>query len=127
MSTVPWPDKTDPNYRYVNLPDEINLGDPEKNDLYRRAVVVQPGVPGTKPFVKIPGTRVIWGATALNDAPNGNNGIQFLEFLLGQVGKDALLANGPTPISPAVVSPRDYRRLPPSLQALVRKAHVFSP
>lgn len=119
--------KTDPNYRYVNLRDEINLGDPEKNDLYRRAVIAQPGVPGTKPFVKIPGTRVIWGATALNDAPSGDNGIQFLEFLLGQVGKDALLANGPTPISPAVVSHRDYRKLPPSLQALVRKGHVFSP
>ena len=48
--------RTNPKYRYVNLPDEINLGDPEKNDLYRRAVVVQPGVPGTTPFVKIPGT-----------------------------------------------------------------------
>ncbi len=78
-------------------------------------------------LLKIPGTRVIWGATALNDAPNGDNGIQFLEFLLGQAGKDALLANGPTPISPAVVSRRDYRKLPPSLRAIVRKAHVFSP
>ena len=119
--------KTDPNYRYVNLPDEINLGNPEKNDFYRRAVVVQPGVPGTKPFVKIPGTQVIWGATVLNDAPNRANGIQFLAFLLGQVGKEALLANGPTPISPAIVSHRDYRKLPPSLQALVKKASVFSP
>jgi hypothetical protein len=111
----------------VHLPDEINLGNPEKNEFYRRAVVVQPGVPGTKPFVPIPGTRVIWGATALHDAPNGANGIQFLEFLLGQVGTAALLVNGPTPISPAVVSHRDYHKLPPSLQALVRKAPVFSP
>ncbi|MGH8533530.1 MAG: hypothetical protein ACREV1_12585 [Gammaproteobacteria bacterium] len=31
------------------------LGGPEKNYLYRRAVVAQRGVPGTKPFVKIPG------------------------------------------------------------------------
>ena len=114
------------NYRYVNLPDEINLGNPAKNDFYRRAVVIQPGVPGTKPFVPIPGTRVMWGVTALNDAPNGNNGTRFLEFLLGQEGQDALLANGPTPISPAVVSHRDYRKLPQSLQALVKKAHVFS-
>ncbi|MGH8488316.1 MAG: hypothetical protein ACREXS_05475 [Gammaproteobacteria bacterium] len=43
-------------------------------------MVAQPGVPGTKPFVKIPGTRLIWGATALNDALNGDNGIQFLEL-----------------------------------------------
>jgi hypothetical protein len=56
-----------------------------------------------------------------------DNGVQFLEFLLGQVGKDALLANGPTPISPAIVSPSDYHKLPPSLQVLVRKAPVFSP
>src|SRR5262245_53363672 len=91
--------KTNSQYRYVHLPDEINLGNSEKNAFYRRAVVVQPGVPGTKPFVPIPGTRVIWGATALPAAPNGDNGIQFLAFLLGQVGTAALLANGPTPIS----------------------------
>ncbi len=119
--------KTNPDYRYANLPDDINLGNPEKNDFYRRAVVVQPGGPGTDPFVPLPATRVIWGATALNDAPNGENGIKFLELLLGQVGKDALLANGPSPISPAVVSHRDYRRLPSSLQPLVTKARVFSP
>jgi ABC-type molybdate transport system substrate-binding protein len=119
--------KTNPNYRYVNLPDEINLGAPEQNDLYRRAVVVQPGVPGTTPFVKIPGTRVIWGATVLHDAPHSANGIQFLAFLLGQMGTDALRTNGPTPISPAVVSPGDYPKLPASLQALVRQAPVFSP
>ena len=70
---------------------------------------------------------MIWGATALHDAPNGANGIQFLEFLLGQVGTAALLVHGPTPISPAVVSHRDYHKLPPSLQALIRKAPVFSP
>ena len=119
--------KTNPQYWYVHLSDDINLGNPEKNEFYRHAVVVQPGVPGTKPFVPIPGTRVIWGATALPDAPNGDNGIQFLEFLLGQVGTAALLANGPAPISPAVVSHRDYHKLPPSLQALVRQAPVFSP
>ena len=119
--------KTTPNYRYVNLPDAINLGNPEKNAFYRHAVVAQPGVPGTKPFVQIPGTWVMWGATVLNDAPNGDNGIQFLAFLLGDAGKEALLANGPTPISPALVSHRDYRTLPPSLRALVRKTPVFSP
>jgi hypothetical protein len=111
----------------VHLPDEINLGNPEKNEFYRRAVVVQPGASGTKPFVQIPGTRAIWGATALHNAPNGANGIKFLEFLLGQLGTAALLVHGPTPISPAVVSHRDYHKLPPSLQALVRKAPVFSP
>jgi ABC-type molybdate transport system substrate-binding protein len=119
--------KTNPNYRYVHLPNEVNLGDPEKHEFYKRAVVVQPGVPGTKPFVQIPGTRVRWGATVLHDAPHAANGIQFLAFLLGQVGQDALLANGPTPISPAVVSRRDYPKLPAVLQALVRTAPVFSP
>ena len=119
--------RTSPQYRYVHLPDAVNLGDPAKNAFYRRAAVVQPGVPGTPPFVKSPGTQVIWGVTALNEAPNGDNGIRFLEFLLGQVGTAALLANGPTPISPAIVSHRDYQKLPPSLQALVRKAPVFSP
>jgi molybdate/tungstate transport system substrate-binding protein len=119
--------KTNNKYRYVNLPDDINLGNSEKNDFYRRSVIVVPGlrVPRADPLVKIPGARLMWGATVLETAPNEANAIRFLEFLLGPTGEAALNATGPAPINPALVSNRDYGKLPHSLRPLVKRGDVF--
>jgi molybdate/tungstate transport system substrate-binding protein len=111
--------QTNPDYRYVNLPDEINLGNSARNWYYRHAVIVVPDLFGTS-FVPIPASRVIWGVTVLRQAPNKDNAVMFLQYLLGSVGQAALTANGPDPIIPAVVSRRDYKRLPTLLQSLVQ-------
>ena len=114
---------TNPDYRYVNLPDEINMSDPAKNDYYRRhAVVVVPGL-GTSRNVQnitVPGTRVAWGITLMKDAPNPENAVKFLELLLGPTGTAMLKENGPAPIFPAVVSAEDFRKVPKSLRPLVK-------
>jgi len=57
----------------------------------------------------------------MKDAPNPEKAVSFLQLLLGPTGKALLEANGPAPISPAMVSPADFGRLPESLRALVRK------
>jgi len=110
------------NYRYVNLPDSINLGNSEKNPYYARAIIVVPDLFGTG-FVPIPATRVKWGVTVLKDAPNKANGIKFLQFLLGPDGQGALETYGPAPIIPAEVCRDDYWELPASLQPLVYAPH----
>jgi len=117
--------KTNPDYRYVNLPDEINLGDSEKNLYYRQAVVVVPDLFGTG-LVSLPASRVIFGVTVLKNAPNKDNAIKFLEFLLGQEGQEILQTYGPDPIPP-VVSHKDYQKLPKSLRSLVQAddSYVF--
>ena len=112
------------DYRYVDLPDELNLSDPAKDGFYREnAVVVIPGLGTARSSrtLAIPGTRVAWGITLLKDAPNKNNAIRFLELLLSPTGRAALAENGPSPISPALVSPESFAQLPRSLQSLVRK------
>jgi molybdate/tungstate transport system substrate-binding protein len=112
-----------PDFRYVNLPDDINLSDPERNALYAQAVVVLPGL-GTEQSaqnISVPGTRVAWGITLLKNAPNRENATRFLEFLLSPAGASALKANGPAPLSPALVSAEDFGKLPQSLRALVKK------
>jgi molybdate/tungstate transport system substrate-binding protein len=113
---------TNPDFRYVNLPDDINLSDLKKNRFYTQAVVVLPGLGTARSAqnISVSGTRVAWGITLLKNAPNQENAIRFLEFLLSPAGTSALKANGPAPISPALVRKKDFNQLPPSLRALVK-------
>ncbi len=114
---------TNPDFHYVNLPDEINLSDPAKNPYYRHAVIVLPGLgtPKSAQNIAVPGTRVAWGITLMKDAPNRENAIKFLQLLLSPTGAAMLKANGPAPIVPALVSSGDFRRLPKSLRPLVKR------
>ena len=109
---------TNPDFRYVDLPDEINLSDPAKNSYYAHAVVVLPGLgtPQSAQTIAVPGTRVAWGITLLKDAPNRENAVKFLQLLLSPTGAAMLKDNGPAPIEPAFVSSADYRKLPESLR-----------
>jgi molybdate/tungstate transport system substrate-binding protein len=112
-----------PDYRYVNLPAEINLSDAAKNAYYREhAVVVLPGLgtPQSARTIAVPGAGVEWGITLMKDAPNRENAVRFLNLLLSPTGTASLNENGPAPISPALVTPGDFRKLPESLRPLVR-------
>jgi molybdate/tungstate transport system substrate-binding protein len=113
-----------PDFRYVDLPDEINLSDPARNSYYaEHAVVVLPGLGTSRSAqtVAVRGARVAWGITLLNDAPNRENAIKFLQLLLSPTGTAMLKENGPAPIEPALVSSEDYRRLPESLRPLAKR------
>jgi len=114
---------TNSDYRYVDLPDEINMSDPAKDAYYRQhAIVVLPGLgtPKSARTIAVPGAHVAWGITLMKDAPNKDNAIKFLQLLLSPVGTASLNENGPEPISPALVSPADLHKLPESLRSLVK-------
>jgi len=108
------------NYRYVDLPAEINLSDPAKDACYRQhAVVVLPGLgrPEARSRFRAPASH---GAiTMLTDAPNKQNAIKFLQLLFGPAGTSALKENGPDPLFPALVSPADFHNVPESLRPMV--------
>jgi molybdate/tungstate transport system substrate-binding protein len=111
---------TNPDYRYVELPDEINMSDPAKDVFYRQnAVIAIPGLgtPQSTRTVAIPGAHVGWGITILKDAPNKENALKFLQLLLGPTGAGLLRENGPDPISPAIGS----GKVPQSLLPFVSK------
>ena len=113
-----------PDIRYANLPDKINLSDPTMDVWYRQhASIVLPGLgsPGAARSVAIPAARVAWGITILKNAPNPTGAVKFLKMLLGRDGAALLEANGPSPLSPAVVSSNDYRHVPEALRPLVRE------
>ena len=115
--------RKDPDFRYVDLPDEINLSDPAKNSYYaRNSVVVLPGLGTTRSAQSIPvqGTQVAWGITVLSNAPNRENAVKFLQLLLSSTGTASLKENGPAPISPASVTQEDFRKIPESLRPFVQ-------
>jgi molybdate/tungstate transport system substrate-binding protein len=114
---------TNMDYRYVDLPDEINMSDPTKDAYYRQhAILVLPGLgtPKSARTIPVPGAHVAWGITLMKDAPNKENAIKFLQLLLGPAGTSSLNENGPSPISPAQVSPTDLRKLPEAIRPLVK-------
>jgi molybdate/tungstate transport system substrate-binding protein len=113
--------KNNPSYRYVAVPDRIDLSTSANNSYYARAVVTIPGIgrlAATSP-VTIPGTRVAWGVTVTSKSPNLENAIAFVNLVLGAAGSAALNLHGPDPITPAFVSTGDYPRVPKSLRPLV--------
>jgi molybdate/tungstate transport system substrate-binding protein len=110
------------NYRYVQLPDEVNLGNPAMSAHYAKFSVPMPGLQtaGSAATVSIPATRVTWGITLMKSAPNPEHAIAFLQFLLGNRGTAMLNAHGPAALSPAIVSNQDYPKLPALLKPLVQ-------
>src|SRR5262249_36834835 len=74
--------QSNPHYRSAYLPDDIDMSNPAKNSLYGQAVVTMPGLALSDPQVDVQGSRVAWGLTVLNSAPNRENAIKFLQLLL---------------------------------------------
>jgi len=108
-------------YRYVRLPDTIGLSDSALNRHYRKASITVPDLkpPFNEEPVRIRATRTTWGLTIMETAQNRDNAIAFLQLLFGPQGVALQTVAGPKPISPPVVSRRDFERLPHALRPLV--------
>jgi molybdate/tungstate transport system substrate-binding protein len=105
--------------KYLELPAEINLRNPEFTELYSTAVVSINGKePGQK--VNIKGEPMIYGITILKDAPNKQAALAFVEFLLsGDKGMRIMEKNG----QPSVIPQKNpnFDKLPASLKPFVTK------
>lgn len=81
------------NFKFIDLPEEINLSDPEMNDLYSKVAVDIVGeAPGK--YIRMTGGEMVYGITLLNDAPNRDEAIKFLKFFIGQPGREIIVASG---------------------------------
>jgi molybdate/tungstate transport system substrate-binding protein len=87
------------NLKYVELPKEINLSDPSKNDHYKSVSLdVAGSKPGSK--MKVTGEYINYSLTVLNNAPQKDASVDFLEFLLSPEGMNIFKKNGQEPIIP---------------------------
>lgn len=85
--------------KYIELPKEINLADPSKNETYSS---VSTDVAGSKPGIKmkVRGDYINYSITVLDQAPQKEEAVNFLEFLLGPAGTEIFKKNGQEPIIP---------------------------
>lgn len=105
---------------YVILPDEVNLGNYQFDDLYASAVVEVSGkTPGTT--MEIKGKSVTYGVTLCKDSPNKAAAVAFLEFMLDPEGGLAVLKSlGQPPFIPArVPTAAMLETVPSELSALL--------
>jgi molybdate/tungstate transport system substrate-binding protein len=85
--------------RYIELPKEINLSDPSKNDIYTSVSMdVAGSKPGTK--MKVIADYINYSITVLDNAPQKEEAVNFLEFILSPEGMNIFKNNGQEPIMP---------------------------
>ena len=110
--------KTNPNYRYVRLPDAVDLSDPANENHYNRAGLVISGLAPGDPPATVRGTAIVFGVTVLKRAPHPREAVSFLEFMFSAEGMALQKAAGIDPIAP-VASPKDAEVLPVPLRNMV--------
>jgi molybdate/tungstate transport system substrate-binding protein len=85
--------------KYVELPDEINLSDPDYEDNYRTVSV---DVTGSKPgsHIKVTGGYINYSMTVPDSAPHSEEAIDFVYYMLSETGMEIFRQNGQDPIVP---------------------------
>ena len=85
--------------KFIELPKEINLSDPKKNDIYSS---VSLSVAGSNPDskMKVTGDYINYSITVLDKAPQKEEAVNFIDFLLSTEGLRILKENGQEPIIP---------------------------
>lgn len=87
------------NLKYIELPEEINLGDPAMNDYYKTvSQEITGSTPGNK--ITVTGEYINYSLSILENAPNSKEAINFVSFLLSNEGMDIFRKNGQQPIIP---------------------------
>ena len=98
----------------IELPAEINLGDPAFAERYAKASVSIKGKGDQK--ITMQGEPVVYGLTIPTSAKNGARALEFVQFLLSPEGKQILEKRGFGLMPPTPATPRD--KLPAELAPL---------
>jgi molybdate/tungstate transport system substrate-binding protein len=99
--------------RYLQLPEEINLGSLAQKEFYK-SVEVQLAAEAPGHYTTKKGTPIVYGITILNGAPNPSAAAEFVKFVLSAEGQRVIAENYQTPINPPVAS--DIGRVPDRLK-----------
>jgi molybdate/tungstate transport system substrate-binding protein len=92
--------------KYIELPAEINLSDPAKTGMYKAVSLDVTGrEPGSK--IKVTGDYINYSITVLDSAPQINEAIDFLCYILSEEGLGILKKNGQKPIVPFTTEQTD--------------------
>ena len=105
---------------YIDFPSEINLGDPDFEELYSTAATEIAGSSPGETRIII-GAPIAYGITLMNQSPNADAAILFLEYMMSPEGGLAVLEEkGQPPFIPCRISSEtDVASIPECLARLV--------
>jgi len=104
-------------FKYIELPDEINLSSLALKDYYGRASYMIPGsAPGER--TEIRGDFISYSGTVPLNAPDRELAIKYFSFMLGEEGIRIFRDSGQDPLVPAVSA--DSVALPDALKGFIR-------
>lgn len=93
-------------FKYVELPDNVNLSDPAMADIYKTVSLEVAGKqPGTK--IIVTGDYINYSISVLDNAPEKDAALDFLCFILSSKGLDILNKNGQKPVIPVTTEQPD--------------------
>ncbi len=98
--------------KYINLPDAVDLSNPSMAEHYSIVYVER------SDGKMIAAKPIVYGITIPKNAEHREYAIKFLEFLLGEDGKNILSKNGQTPLQPAICDHKDL--LPDTIKPYVK-------
>jgi molybdate/tungstate transport system substrate-binding protein len=98
--------------KYIKLPSEIDLSDPDKMSVYQTMQVKRPSGSTTVTEVGMP---IIYAVTVPVSARTPDMGYEFTKLLISSDGQAVLNADGQTPIVPAEA----YGNVPDALKPVV--------
>lgn len=101
------------NLKYIPLPDEIDLSNPEFDYYYRQVKVM---VSGRKPgeYSAIYGAPIVYALAIPKDAPHPEIALEFLRFLFSKSGQQIMEKSGQPLLLPCAVS--DISKIPRALK-----------
>lgn len=103
--------------RYIELPDEINLGNLKLKEYYKNTVIELKDKDGKT--TEINGEPIIYGITIVKNAPNRKPAEKFIELLLSEDGKKILSKNFQEPFDSPECDRWDL--LPESLKIKIKR------
>lgn len=103
--------------KYVELPTEIDLSEPEHEEFYRTAAVEVAGAEPGATDIQV-GEAIVYGLTIPKNAPNRAVALEWVKFALGPQGQAIFQNDGQPPIVPAMAS--DISKVPTELKDLVQ-------
>ncbi len=103
-------------FRYMELPDEINLSSPDMKDHYSTVSYMIPGEkPGSRSEMR--GDYICYSGTIPENAPEKELAVKYFSFLLSAEGMKILSESGQEPLAPAVTG--NTAAVPPALQSFI--------
>ena len=103
-------------FKYLELPDEINLSSPQMKDQYGSVSYMIPGeTPGERSEIR--GDYISYSGTIPDGAPQKELAVKYFSFLLSEEGMKIFIESGQMPLTPVVTG--NTATIPAALQSYI--------